>query len=272
MKLVNILHACVLLVFLSFQAMADSDFEQCSNNDATDADKKLAACTAAIEKGQLDKTNLAAAYNRRAIVRESKKDMAGAIADYSAVIKIDPKLASAYLSRGDIQYGEKNFKAAIADYSMAVKIRPDWLMALKYLGDAYDESGEPRKAITYYQRAVRIDRKFSDAHFDLGIVYRKIGDYRLQQGDRARSRPCWRLQRTLCGPGAEREPQERAAGLQQGARPELAHLRLLGGEGHRSAPHEEPAACDERLCAGRHAGCGQCQRALWARAGAACGW
>src|SRR5690349_15739335 len=61
-------------------------------------------------------------YLRHGLVRFSKGDLDGAIADYNRALEIDPKSAEAYVDRGKARQVKHDLDGAIADYESAVSL------------------------------------------------------------------------------------------------------------------------------------------------------
>jgi len=57
------------------------------------------------------------------------KDYAGAIADYTKAIELDPNDAKAYYNRGNSKKNLKDYKGAITDYTKAIELKPDYVDA-----------------------------------------------------------------------------------------------------------------------------------------------
>src|ERR1700722_19344142 len=56
-------------------------------------DVTITTCTAAIESGKIGPPNLSLAYNNRGIAYADKGDLDRALSDYTAAIRLDPRLA-----------------------------------------------------------------------------------------------------------------------------------------------------------------------------------
>ena len=62
------------------------------------------------------------AYIYRGVAKRDQHDLAGAIEDYSHVIAVDPKYAEAYLGRGFARQAKKDFDGTIADFSNVIEL------------------------------------------------------------------------------------------------------------------------------------------------------
>ncbi|VVC03782.1 Tetratricopeptide repeat protein [Candidatus Burarchaeum australiense] len=86
------------------------------------------------------------AYYNRGLARSDLGDSKGAMADYTAVIGINPKYVEAYYNRGIEKYNMNNLRGAIRDYNVVIRIRPDY-------ADAYYNRGIARSALGNSERA-----------------------------------------------------------------------------------------------------------------------
>ncbi|MGD9126840.1 MAG: tetratricopeptide repeat protein, partial [Planctomycetia bacterium] len=65
------------------------------------------------------------AYEKRGQLRESCKDIDGAIADYTRVIELDPESSKAYYNRGRLYQRQECLNAALSDLEQALAINPN---------------------------------------------------------------------------------------------------------------------------------------------------
>ncbi len=94
------------------------------------------------------------------LAKSEAGDIPGAIADYTAAIRLNPNYAQAYNKRGIIHGRNlKDYPAAKADFDRAIAINPNY-------GDAYYNRAKVRYflkdkpgAITDYQKAAEIYQK-----------------------------------------------------------------------------------------------------------------
>ncbi len=85
-----------------------------------------------------------------------KKDFDQAIADYSEVIRIDPKHALAYGSRG-YTYGMKgDLDNAIADFTEAIRLDPKDALAYYSRGRTYEQKGKRAEANADFAKAEKL--------------------------------------------------------------------------------------------------------------------
>lgn len=125
MNIQNIIRDFTLLVaavapFFITSAAAD-DADACTNEKG---DKKIAACTSAINSGRWRGVNLAWAFVGRGRGYSDKNDYDHAIADFTEAIKLDPKHNYAYSNRGLVYAKKGQHDRAIGDYNEAIKLDP----------------------------------------------------------------------------------------------------------------------------------------------------
>lgn len=90
--------------------------------------------------------NIALAYNNRGGVYSLNGELAKAISDFNACIKLDPYHEVAYLNRALTYYKMGNLEAAISDLTKALEIVPDDIRAYESRAFLYMKIGEHEKA------------------------------------------------------------------------------------------------------------------------------
>ncbi|MGA7617295.1 MAG: tetratricopeptide repeat protein [Thermoanaerobaculia bacterium] len=143
-------------------------------------------------------------YNEAATMANSG-DVDGAIAKLNEAIEKKPDLAAGYIALTRL-YGQKqDWKHAIEVGNKALEFDPEESSVLSVLADAYDKTGDKAKAAEYrkkapanptwlfneaakainagndsaaqplLEQAVKADDTFSQAHYELGMVYVRLG-------------------------------------------------------------------------------------------------
>jgi protein O-mannosyl-transferase len=126
---------------------------------------------------------LVTAYTNRGDAYFSLGQWDKVIADYSRVIDLDPKSTDTYYNRG-IAYGNLGqSEKAIADYTRAIGIDPTNVKAYSNRGVAYGNSGQWDNAIADYTRAIGIDPTYAGAYYNRGIAYGNNGQVDLAIAD-----------------------------------------------------------------------------------------
>jgi tetratricopeptide (TPR) repeat protein len=122
-------------------------------------DKAIADYTEVI---RLDPRNVYALYNRGRSY-QNKEDYDRAIADYTVVIRLNPQDAFAFYHRGYVYQSKKRYDRAIADYSVVIWLDPQDADAFSNRGHAYQSMKEYDRAIADFTDALRLDpRRYAD--------------------------------------------------------------------------------------------------------------
>jgi tetratricopeptide (TPR) repeat protein len=97
-----------------------------------------------------------------------------AIADYSAAIRLDPKLEKAWRRRGEIWFERREFDLAIADFTAAIAIDPRSVKAIYRRGLSRSEKKEFEKSIADFTEVIRLEPKHSEAYKHRGYAWERI--------------------------------------------------------------------------------------------------
>jgi len=129
-------------------------------------------------------------FIKRAWLRSSIHDYAGAISDYNRIIEIDPKNSSAYFSRGYIKhYTFGDYIGAISDYDDAIKNAPDNAEVISFRGNAKYSLNDYQGAIVDFTTIINLEHpevpnELEDlehyiefAYFDRANSKRDLHDY-----------------------------------------------------------------------------------------------
>ena len=103
---------------------------------------------------------------------------AGAIADYSKAIELDPEYAAAYSNRGIAKSDLKDYYGAIADYTKAIEINPDYADAYSNRGVAKADLKDYYGAIADYSKAIELNSDYVDAYYNRGNAKYDLKDYK----------------------------------------------------------------------------------------------
>ena len=122
------------------------------------------------------KVSPADAYLNRGELRSDKGDYQGAIADFSEVIRLNPKNAVAYALRGLNYQRRGNNQAAVADFNSAARIDPNNAVASMVRGFTYHLQGDYQGALAAYEKAIALDAKLFPAVNNIGFVKYELGD------------------------------------------------------------------------------------------------
>jgi tetratricopeptide (TPR) repeat protein len=80
-----------------------------------------------------------------------------AIADFTAVIRVDPNRGEAYDGRGQAYYGTGKYDEAYADFTKALQLDPGDAIAYWKLGDVYAQRQDHQRAIEAFTRSIGLD-------------------------------------------------------------------------------------------------------------------
>src|SRR5215470_9269677 len=92
---------------------------------ANDDDRIVPLCSSVINNEKTAKPDRIKALTARAGTFERKEMYDSAIADYDAVLRLDPALADIYNARGELWRRKGDRPKAVADFAAALKLNPD---------------------------------------------------------------------------------------------------------------------------------------------------
>jgi tetratricopeptide (TPR) repeat protein/tRNA A-37 threonylcarbamoyl transferase component Bud32 len=128
------------------------------------------------EPGGRSQPETAKAYTNRGLARQAKKDLDGAIQNYSQAIQIDPKWVDAYINRGNARKYKGDLTGAIQDYDQAIALDPKSTTAYLNRGNARKYLGDLDGAIQDYDQAIALDPKYAKAYNNRGNARQAKGD------------------------------------------------------------------------------------------------
>jgi tetratricopeptide (TPR) repeat protein len=103
------------------------------------------------------------------------KNDAGALEQFRAAVKADPKMPNVHFGYGYLLWRQMKFEEADEEFKAELANMPDHAQALAFLGDSEMHLGHPDAAIPSLKHALRIDPAISMAHLDLGIIHADQG-------------------------------------------------------------------------------------------------
>jgi tetratricopeptide (TPR) repeat protein len=119
------------------------------------------------------------AYTFRGIARAHKWDFDGGIADCTAAIRLNPSYPG-YLARGDIRHKKGDESGAIADFTQAILFKPDSASAYFNRGVSRKAQGNYKEAITDLTESIRLNQNQAEAYRayqERSAVREVIGDH-----------------------------------------------------------------------------------------------
>jgi tetratricopeptide (TPR) repeat protein len=113
-----------------------------------------------------------------AVRMEEKGKTQEAVADYEAILALDPHHAPACINLGTIQYNQRQFIEAERLYRRATAADPNYALAFFDLGNVLDELQRLPEAIAAYCTAIRLAPHYGDAHYNVALAYERTGERR----------------------------------------------------------------------------------------------
>jgi tetratricopeptide (TPR) repeat protein len=98
------------------------------------------------------------------------KDYDGAIKEFRAAVKADPKEPDVHFGLGYIYWTQHDFPEAAGEFKAELANNPDHAQALAYLGDTEIQLDHAEQAPPLLKKAVGIDPGIALAHLDLGVL------------------------------------------------------------------------------------------------------
>lgn len=171
MRATSLSLAFASLLAVSAPAFADA-IADC-NSDKPDT--VIQGCTQLIDGGKTSDDALAVAYFNRGNAYDDNGDHDGAIADYTAALKLKPDLGDAYLNRGFSYEGKKDYDNAIADYTRVIALNPTFAKAYYSRARVYEAKGELKQALAGYEEAAKLAPNNKTVQKKIAEVKQKLG-------------------------------------------------------------------------------------------------
>ncbi len=170
----------------------------------------------------------AAAYNNRGNAYFTQGDLERALADYNRSIELDnPELHLPYNNRGNIHYQRGDLESALADYTEAIRLNPQYAGAYYNRGNVLTDQGELEAAVADYDTAIRLDPQYSEAYNSRGIAHAQLGN--LEQAEADCTRSIETNNPVPCLPYLNRAYIRAARGNRAGAVADFRQFLALGG-------------------------------------------
>jgi tetratricopeptide (TPR) repeat protein len=117
-------------------------------------------------------------FQKRGAQRSADGDLKGAVADFTAALKLDSKLVAAWIGRGNAMANSGDTDGAIADWSEAIALDPKNPKPLcNRAWFRFEKKGEIDAALEDFDRAIELDPKFGLAFTNRGLVKRAKRDF-----------------------------------------------------------------------------------------------
>ncbi|HEX3893307.1 MAG TPA: tetratricopeptide repeat protein [Terracidiphilus sp.] len=106
---------------------------------------------------------------------DEMRDHAGAIRQFRAAVKADPKMPNVHFALGYVLWTQNQIEEAASEFKAELANTPDHPQALSYLADVDIKLSDTVDAQPLLEKAIRLDPKIALGHLDLGIVYAELG-------------------------------------------------------------------------------------------------
>jgi tetratricopeptide (TPR) repeat protein len=101
---------------------------------------------------------------------DEMKDHAGAIQQFRAAVKADPKAPNVHFGLGYLLWSQNQYEEAAQELQAELTNVPESTQAMAYLADADIRMNKPEAARLLIQHAIQLDPKMELPHLDLGIL------------------------------------------------------------------------------------------------------
>lgn len=148
------------------------------------AKKDLTAANDSFAKSLGIDDKFAPAYLHRGVAKALINDNAGAIADYTRAIQLDPKLIDAYFKRSYLYIFVTNEPAkGIADLDTFLTLRPNESYAYSNRACGYFNLKQIDRSLADNNKAIELSAQNKFAFANRGLIYAQQGKYALAKAD-----------------------------------------------------------------------------------------
>jgi tetratricopeptide (TPR) repeat protein len=106
---------------------------------------------------------------------DEMKNSGGAIEQFRAAVKADPKWPNVHFGLGYLLWTQNQFDEAEKEFQAELENVPDNAQAMTYLADCKMQLGQMGDALPIAEKAVQLDPGIAKAHMDLGVIYQDQG-------------------------------------------------------------------------------------------------
>lgn len=103
------------------------------------------------------------------------KNEAGALQQFQAAVKADPRLPNVHFGYGYLLWKASRYSDAQEEFQAELSNNPENPLALAYLGDTMIKLNHSGEAMPLLQHALRLEPSLATAQVDLGIAYENAG-------------------------------------------------------------------------------------------------
>jgi Tfp pilus assembly protein PilF len=115
-------------------------------------------------------------YIRRGVMRDSKGDLSGAIADFDSALRLNPESAEAFANRGYTRENLADLAGAVDDFSEAIRLKPEYAGVYGNRGGARMQLGDLVGSIEDFSKAIQLNPKDVLGFINRGGARAKLGD------------------------------------------------------------------------------------------------
>jgi tetratricopeptide (TPR) repeat protein len=108
-------------------------------------------------------------------VLDETKDSAGAIQQFRAAAKANPRQPDVHFGLGYLLWTQNQYDEAAVEFQAELANNPNHVQAMIYLGDTQMQLNHPEAALPLLESSLSIDAGRELAHLDLGILYNQAG-------------------------------------------------------------------------------------------------
>jgi tetratricopeptide (TPR) repeat protein len=150
---------------------------RCTGRDLPINDpQRLAACDQLVRAPETEPRLRAVALNNRAMGRRLSGNTAGALADFTAAIRLRPQAAEIFYSRGGLRAELGDLGGAIADWDESIRLEPRNAAGLSSRASLRARLGDHAGAMQDSEEALRIAPHSAIIHMERGILLYNAGD------------------------------------------------------------------------------------------------
>ncbi len=106
---------------------------------------------------------------------DEMKNTNGAIEQFRAATKADPKWPNAHFGLGYLLWTQNQCEEASKEFQAELDNVPENAQAMTFLADCKVQLGQPNDALPLLEKALKIDPRIAKAHMNLGIIYQDQG-------------------------------------------------------------------------------------------------
>jgi tetratricopeptide (TPR) repeat protein len=101
---------------------------------------------------------------------DEMKDSAGAVQQFRAAVKADPREPNVHFGLGYLLWSQMQYEEAGQEFQAELANNPDNAQAMTYLADSDMRLMHSDAAPSLLEKAIRLDSRIALAHLDLGIL------------------------------------------------------------------------------------------------------